>query len=184
MTHRRRRNPRHRSYKRMDNALAYIDTVIARTGLLTARQRLDHLAPFNSAMSLLRTGAGTAEAVANLVDGLNIAAELCKLRICNDRRGDIAAGLQALIALSARAQSTGTWCLLTSEIEPLEEAVFIHAVQVDHCSSGEFQSAIAAVIAMTRQALAGHAAPGVAVVDPLTQGANASEAAALLAAST
>ncbi|RZI62353.1 MAG: hypothetical protein EOP37_03355 [Rubrivivax sp.] len=180
----RRRDPRHRSYKRIDNALAHINAVIARTGLMTPRQRLDYLAPVNVAMSMLRIGKGTPDHVANLADGLNIAAELCKRRICNDHQAEIAAALMALVAICQRGQAAGAWTLLAAEVEALEEAVFIHTVQLDHCSCGEFESATQAVIAMTRQAAAGYAAAGVTVVDPITQGANASEAAALLAAST
>lgn len=179
--HHHRRPDRRRHHKRAANALEHINKVIAQTGLLLPSQRLNYLAPINSALAMFRTGHGSPQLLANLVDGMNVAMELCKLRICNDRRGLVETALARLIKINARAATSLDWAITDDEIEALEEGVFIHTVQVDHCSVSEFDAAVRAVVVMTIQASRGHLTPGVTVVDPLSQGAHASEAAALAA---
>ena len=63
-----------------------------------------------------------------------------------------------------RHQGGGSWTLRGPEIEALDTALWMHRVQLDHCSLGEFDKARGKVAERTRQALAGNAGPNTKVV--------------------
>lgn len=166
------------------DAVQAIAAIKDRLSLLTPAQRESYLAPILAALDALRRDRGRQESVMNLADGLQIAAELCKQRIAADRESEIAAGLQAVAELVQRGSATRRWTLLAGERAAIEEALFFHKVQIHHCTNGELDKAVMAVVERTRQALRGHHAAGALVIDPLAQQANVNEAAALHAAST
>jgi len=101
----------------------------------------------------------------NCADALNIA-EALSGTICSDEvsRSKIQAGHAVLIAVAGRHSELGTWTMYPAEMQALDEALFIHRVQMDFCSLGEYQCAVKRVADRTRSALAGNAGRGVQVV--------------------
>jgi hypothetical protein len=112
------------------------------------------------------TGQDCAANWKSMADALNVAEALSDIGICSDAtsRETIAAGASVLGAVAARHAERNTWALKADEFKALSEGLWLHRVQLDHCSLGEYQRAVTAVAKKTRQALAGNAGQGVQVV--------------------
>ncbi len=118
------------------------------------------------AMNELRTGKGGKEEVYSLIDAFNTGEELSVLGICSDEtsRNMIQNGQAVLADLFQRHKERGSWTLKGPEMWVLNEAIFMHGVQLEHCSLGEFTKAQKSVRDKSRQALAGNQPKGVTVL--------------------
>lgn len=103
------------------------------------------------------------QAWSDLVDVLNIAEQLCELRIAGNLLGEIMAGQSALSAQIERMGAGKGPALYPAEMAAIREALWVHSVQLDHCSAGEAQEAIKRVRDVCSAALKGNAARGVIV---------------------
>lgn len=122
------------------------------------------------ALTGLRTGAGDgADHWCTVADALNVAEQLSAMGICSDQasRDRIEAGHEALASLHARHRERSTWTLTAGELRAMDEGLWLHRVQLEHCSLSEYERAVTRVRRRTSQALAGNAAPGVQVLGGL-----------------
>ena len=104
---------------------------------------------------------------AQLVDIVNLSEALSGLGICSDEgsRARITAAVTVLGELmDARDAGASSLRPSTPQLAALTEAVWLHGVQVEHCSLSEFELAYRRVVARTRAALAGSVGKGVKVV--------------------
>jgi len=97
-----------------------------------------------------------------LADAMNMAESLSSIGIASDEQSAelIHAGQAALAEVAKRHQAGGSWTLYPAEIAALDEALFVHRVQVEHCSRGEFNRAVDLTHHRCRQALFGNAPAG------------------------
>lgn len=104
-----------------------------------------------------------------LADALNVAESLAAppLRICADNasRQRIADGQRVLAHAHQRHTQRGTWALRGPELGALGDAVWLHGVQLDHCSLGEYERAIEFTRRRVQQARAGNAPAGAIVIE-------------------
>ena len=108
----------------------------------------------------------TAELWADLADCLNVAEALAQAKLASDHKGTFANAQAALAAVCRRHETTRSWTLYPGEITALDDACFVHQVQLDHCSQGEMADAIALVRRRIAGALAGSAPKGAIVCNP------------------
>lgn len=143
--------------KRMD--ANPVELVISGISLLMPHQVDELTAPTRAAFAAFRAGHGTADAWDDLADALNVAEALARLNIANDHGHTIEAAQAALAAVHARYQQRRSFTLYPAEITALDDALFIHGVQLRHCSQAEALRAISDVKERTAQALGGNASP-------------------------
>lgn len=107
----------------------------------------------------LRTGTAPAAAWVQLADALNIGEQLAALGICSDdaSRDRIAGGQRALSCLHQRHAQIRSWTLRADELRAIDEAVWIHGIQLEHCSKGEFEVAHRRATNALQQARLGNA---------------------------
>jgi len=141
-----------------------IGLAFSRAVTLGPTQRLRFIEPVAVAMLALKRGHATEQHWADLADALNVAEQLCALRICNDRLPAVLAGQAALHAIYNRHATLGRWVAKGEELRALADdtgatlaALDVHRVQVNHCSQGEMATAIQRATDRARQALAGNA---------------------------
>ncbi len=98
-------------------------------------------------------------------DALNVAEALADEGIASDAdsRGRIHDAQEVLSQVWMRHAAGGSWTMRGREIAALDDGLFIHRVQLDHCSMREYERAIESVRRKTQQALAGNAGPGTVV---------------------
>lgn len=140
-----------------------VETAIARACLMPPKQRGTLAQHVQAAFDAFRTGHGTLELWRVLADHLNVAEALSELSIVNDQADAFTAAQQALAAVHARREAGRSWTLYPAEITTLDDAVWLHTVQLQHATQGEMQRAIDAAARRTAQALAGNAGPGTTV---------------------
>jgi hypothetical protein len=118
----------------------------------------------------LRTGTEPGPAWRQLADALNIGEQLAALGICSDdaSRERIAAGQRALASVHGRHAQICSWTLRSAELLALDEAVWIHAIQLEHCSKGEFERAHTRAKNRLQQARAGNAPHGAIICSAVT----------------
>jgi hypothetical protein len=107
------------------------------------------------------------KAFRDFADAFNVSEVLSELGICSDDESKLRTqgGLHALGAVHQRQQQTGSWTLRTGEMHAMREAIWLHKVQLAHCTFHEFRTARQKVAQRTAQALAGNASPGTTVVE-------------------
>lgn len=135
--------------------------------LLPKTDRLALKAIVDQAFLNLRRGQNCVDEWRNIADALNTGEVLSQIGICSDAasRACIASGLEVLGAVFDRQQATGSWTLHAQEIKDMDEAIWMHGVQLEHCSLREYEQAKHTVAERTRQALAGNASPETTVVE-------------------
>lgn len=118
------------------------------------------------ALKSLHDGEGSHEDFRNLVDAFNIGEQLAELGICsNDEcRVMLQNGQSSLLGIYERHKARNEWSLIAEDIWPLNEAIFIHGVQLGFVSLGEFQKAQKMVSEKSRQAVRGNKPVGVMVL--------------------
>ena len=106
----------------------------------------------------LRKGKGGEPDIRNLIDALNVGEELAVIGICSDAnsRTMIQNGQDAQIRLYERQKERASWTMKSDEMSAMNEALFIHGVQLEYCSMSEFLRAQKTVKEKARQALAGN----------------------------
>lgn len=123
------------------------------------------LAGMQARLDAFRTGHGNAEHWAALADALNVAEAMTSLNIASDHIETFERGQQALAAVHGRAHGTlQSWTLRGPELQALDYALFVHSVQLRHCSQGELQQAVNRVRRRVAQDLVGNAGRGVVVL--------------------
>lgn len=162
------RHPRHRAETHVIgepiNATP-LEIAVNRAGRLPPTERAELLDPVQQAFAAFRAGRGTPGHWRRLADANNIAMELARRKIASDHLGTtFAAAEAALVAVHGRHASSGSWTLKATEITALDDAVFVHGIQLDHCSRGELSAAVTRVINRTQAALRGQLAGDVQVV--------------------
>lgn len=117
-------------------------------------------------LEAVKHGDGRKDDLSNLIDALNTAEELSGLGICSDANSTrvIQNGHDALVRMYRRHKERGSYEHDTDDINALDYAVFIHNVQLDHCSMGEYEKAAGAVKNKIAQALAGNKPKGAEVL--------------------
>ena len=107
----------------------------------------------STALDCIRRGTDGRVAWARLADMLNVSEALADIGICSDEgsRGRILAGFGALEALIDRHEARGTWTATGPELVALDEALWLHGVQLAHVSVGELTRAVERIKARIAQ---------------------------------
>lgn len=102
-----------------------------------------------------------------MADALNVAESLCDMGICSDdaSRQRVLDGQAVLATVRMRFGERGTWALRAAERQQLDDALWLHGVQLEHCSLREFSSAVDRTAERVRQARTGNAPAGAIVID-------------------
>lgn len=102
-----------------------------------------------------------------LADAVNISAELALAGILSNDSAvaGINAGRDALAELCFGANAGGSWVLAGQPLEAVTHAMNLHAVQLSHCSIGEYERAIRSAINKIRGAKSGTPASGTVVIE-------------------
>lgn len=132
---------------------------------LDATQLPGMLQRIQARLDAFRTGSGNGEHWAALADSLNVAEGLAELGIAADHTDTFERGQQALAAVHGRAHGPRkSWTLRGPELQALDDALFVHGVQLQHCSQGELHKAVATVRRRMQQALKGNGGRGATVL--------------------
>jgi len=123
----------------------------------------------NMALSLLTFGRGIAcpQHWVSMADALNMAESLAAGRICSDEasRAKIVAGQEALAAVMLRHNAGKSWTLYAAEHTALQDALWLHGVQLDHASHTEYEQALEHTRHRIAAARAGNAPRGAIVIE-------------------
>jgi hypothetical protein len=144
-----------------------IALAMSNVATLPAHEREGLRTIYEGAFNDFRAGRDCRSKWCELAFAINMAEAFADLRIGSDAesRAHIQAAHNALAAVAQRQKHTGSWTLYPAEITALDDALFIHRVQLEHCSFSEFHRAKNAVVGRQQQALSGNAGPRVTVVD-------------------
>lgn len=149
-----------------------VSLAMAMAAKLDAAQLPGMLAGIQARLEAFRTGHGNSEHWAALADSLNVAEALAQLNIARDHEDTFERGQQALAAVHGRAHGPQkSWTLRGPELQALDDALFVHGVQLQHCSQGELHQAVTSVRRRVAAALAGNAGRGVKVLRAAAGGA-------------
>jgi hypothetical protein len=142
-----------------------IERALWRSFVLEPADRANLKATARDARAALLRGEDARVSWRLLADAINVATALAEAGICSDAESVALfdGGHEALGAVADRQLAGGSWTLRAAEIAALDAAIERHAIQLDHCSRGEWEAAREKVRRRTEQALHGNAAPGVAV---------------------
>jgi hypothetical protein len=126
---------------------------------LTLAQQAELLAPIQGSLEAFRTGRGSADDWANLADAMNVGEALAQLAIGADHADTFNTAQAALAAVHARIAERKSYTLRGAELTALDDAVFVHRIQLEHCSQGELLRAVDNVKRRVGEALKGNASP-------------------------
>lgn len=118
-------------------------------------------AKLKAALHHFQYGPTTHEDWAVLAGALNAAEELAKRSIANDHAPTFLQGQQVLADVWQRHKTRQSWTLKGRELSALADAIFVHGIQLQHCSQGELSAAYEAVARRSQQAKAGNITKGV-----------------------
>lgn len=147
--------------------LAYMTASAAASngGLLTPNERVTELAPGKEALAAISHAAESGDSISfgltawqALTDIANLSWQLSSIPIAATLAQQTLDEMLVASRLSA-----GRWVAGRSQVPPLKQLLWVFDVQLQLCSRGELDGAKARVRNMARQALAGHAPPGVLV---------------------
>ncbi len=142
-----------------------IDLAISRATVLTIGQRTLLTAPMHKSLEAFRTGKATRHDWANLADAMNVAEQLSALHIASDHGETWERAQATLAAVHDRVAAGGSFTLRGPELSALDDAVFVHGVQLEHCSQAELEQAILRVKRRVEGALQGNVGPGTRVLN-------------------
>jgi hypothetical protein len=148
-----------------------LEVAIARVAKIPAHIRMPIQEQACKCITLLITGQDCRARLGDIADCLNVAEELSNLSICSDEesRLRVSNAQEVVFELHQRHERTGSWAMRAQEIHALREGIWLFRTQLDHCSNGEYETAMRRVIEKVRQALAGNASPGAQVVHVAAQ---------------
>jgi hypothetical protein len=100
-----------------------------------------------------------------LADCANLAEALAELGIACDQAsvGAIDSAQQVLSQVYGRASATGSWTTHADEQATLRQLLWLHGVQLQHCSEGEYRKAWNNTLKRISQALGGNARAGTVI---------------------
>lgn len=121
----------------------------------------------NGALQAFRTGRDCAAHWCTMADALNTAEALARVGIASDEasRSRINDAQRVLADVHRRHAERGTWALRGPELQALDDGLWVHRVQLDHCSAGEFERARQDTAERLRQARMGNAPAGAVIVE-------------------
>lgn len=163
---RHRPHPR-KAYRPRPVHLNAVQRAIEGSGLLPAHE----VARIKLSLTLALQAFGCGEQCAmhwmTMADALNVAEGLADVGICSDdaSRERVAAGQAALAGVHTRHRERGSWTLYAAERQALDDALWLHGVQLGNCSFHEYERAVSATVERIRQARAGNAPRGAIVVE-------------------
>lgn len=119
-----------------------------------------------TALNNLRFGNNCEHAWRALADTFNVAEALAINGICSDAESHRAFSMaqDALSEVLKQHNESRSWTLRAWQIVAFEEAIDRHAIQLRFCSMREYAKALEQVRERVRQALAGNASAGTAVL--------------------
>lgn len=136
---------------------------MTQVALLLPQQKDPLIATCKEAIHRMQFGGADQKDWGALADSLNVAEMLCTMAIASDHLETFANGLQALANVWLRHKTNHSWTLRGPELTAIDDALFVHYIQLNHCSQGEMAKALAAVRRKSQQARAGNVGPGVTV---------------------
>jgi len=144
-----------------------IQVAIANASRLEARDRANLSAIMADALDKFRRGIDCPDHWRSMADALNMAENLAGIGIASDEasRQRIQAGQRVLADVAQRAFHTDSWTLRSPELQALDDALWIHRIQLEHCSLGEYERAERATVNRVSQARAGNAPAGAIVIE-------------------
>ncbi|MDY0747339.1 hypothetical protein SNE35_22745 [Paucibacter sp. R3-3] len=178
MAHRTRRPHKRHFVERMAGEApdaSPIEIALNRIALLTRTEREHIMGPRQLALAEFRAGRGSEDHWRELADAFNVGADLVEHQIASDHAVTFDTAKTALAAVMTRQQAGGNWTLRGAELAAIDLAVFVHQVQLTHCSRGELAQAVSRTIARIRNVLAGQVPSGAHVFTPGALGAKATE---------
>lgn len=118
------------------------------------------------AFDKFRRGIECDDAFRSMADAFNLSAQMTELGIGVDdaTKWRTQGALRILGVVLHRFEHLGTWALRSHEMLDLEEGLATFRLQIELVSFAEYLKARRRVCDITRQALAGNAAPGVEVI--------------------
>lgn len=119
------------------------------------------------ALHAFRSGRDCATHWCTLADALNTAEALARIGIASDpdSRDRIADAQMVLADVHRRHAERGSWTLRGPELQALDDGLWTHRVQLEHCSLGEFERARRETAERIRQARTGNAPAGAVIVE-------------------
>ena len=164
MGHRNTKQPR-KAYRPRFVDADPVGLALTMAAKLLPQQWAEAKAEMQASFDAFRTGCGSNDHWRHLADRLNVAEALAQMHIAGDHADTFERGQAALAAVHQRAHGAAkSWTLRGPELAALDDALFVHGVQLEHCSQGELQAAIGAVQRRVWQALQGNAGAGVLVL--------------------
>lgn len=125
---------------------------------LLPRQVQAIMGMLHEALDAFRFGKAARHNWAELAARFQVGEALARAGIASDRVQAFADAQQVLIAVHQRAHGLQqSWTLRGPELAALDNAAFLHSVQLQHCSQGELARACDLVRRRGEQALAGNA---------------------------
>jgi ethanolamine ammonia-lyase large subunit len=158
-----------RARQRFDRRVLLNPVAVAIEGaaLLPASDRiaLQHIVA--NALAVFRTGKHCSEMWCVMADALNMAEGLARIGIASDAASAerITAAQRVLADVHLRHTTRGTWTLHAAELQALDDGLWVHRVQLDHCSLREYERAKSDTVERMRQARAGNAPRGAIVIE-------------------
>ena len=131
------------------NPVAY---AIEGAGKLPPEQRAAIVAGNTAALTALREGHATRDQFDRLTQALLIADDLRAHGLARDHADTFVKAIDALAAILARTDKTaGRYIARGPELTAIDDAVFVHSVQIEHAALSEMESAQRRLGAQWRQ---------------------------------
>lgn len=133
-----------------------VELAIAMAMKLDPAQRDKIIGITNKAFEAFRCGSGGPDPWRDLADAANVAEELMSSGLAPDHADTFRRAQEVLRDIADRAAAKKTWTLYGHEIESLRMLMWVHEVQLMHCSQGEFKKAVERVSRRVSEALRGN----------------------------
>jgi hypothetical protein len=161
-----RRARQRKAYRPKLVALNAIQRAIEGAALLPREQVAGIKAILANALVAFGRGEQCAGHWRSMADALNVAEGLAAIGICSDDDSTdrISAGQQALANVQQRHTARGSWTLYPAERQALDDALWLHGIQLEHTSFSEYERAVDNTRERIRQAIAGNAPRGAVVL--------------------
>ena len=156
-----------KAYRPKEIHLNAVQRAIEGRALLPREQVASIKAVLSSALVAFGRGESCADHWLSMADALNVAEGLTDVGICSDDDSidRITSGQQALANVRQRHSVRGSWTLYPTERQALDDALWLHGVQLDHCCFHEYERAVDRTRERVRQARAGNAPRGAIVIE-------------------
>lgn len=158
------------SRRRRKRAIVVMDPIslaIARARKLPAAEVAGQQAELRTALDEFSRGTLCAVHWLALADASNLAEGLADVGIGSDAdsRQVIQRSQASLAAVRTRASQSNSYTLYAEELQALRDLVWLHGVQLEQCSAGEYHRAYDQTVKRVQQTLAGNGSPSTTVLD-------------------